>query len=124
MAEKILIVDDSVSMRQMTNMILAGAGYEVVQAVDGKDGLAKMSADIKVVITDYNMPNMNGIEFIKAVRSGAVNKSVPILMVTTESEDSKKQEGKSAGATGWITKPFDKDTLLQTIKKVAGSLDF
>ncbi len=67
---------------------------------------------------------MNGIEFIKAVRSGAVNKSVPILMVTTESEDSKKQEGKSAGATGWITKPFDKDTLLQTIKKVAGSLDF
>ena len=124
MAEKILIVDDSVSMRQMTNMILAGAGYEVVQAVDGKDGLDKMSADIKVVITDYNMPNMNGIEFIKAVRSGAVNKSVPILMVTTESEDSKKQEGKSAGATGWITKPFDKDTLLQTIKKVAGSLDF
>ncbi|MCA1753768.1 MAG: response regulator [Spirochaeta sp.] len=124
MAEKILIVDDSVSMRQMTNMILGGAGYEVVQAVDGKDGLAKMSADIKVVITDYNMPNMNGIEFIKAVRSGAVNKSVPILMVTTESEDSKKQEGKNAGATGWITKPFDKDTLLQTIKKVAGSLDF
>ncbi|MFN2312121.1 MAG: response regulator [Spirochaetia bacterium] len=124
MAEKILIVDDSVSMRQMTNMILGGAGYEVVQAVDGKDGLAKMSADIKVVITDYNMPNMNGIEFIKAVRSGAVNKSVPILMVTTESEDSKKQEGKNAGATGWITKPFDKDTLLQTINKVAGSLDF
>jgi len=124
MAEKILIVDDSVSMRQMTNMILGGAGYEVVQAVDGKDGLAKMSADIKVVISDYNMPNMNGIEFIKAVRSGTVNKSVPILMVTTESEDSKKQEGKSAGATGWITKPFDKDTLLQTIKKVAGSLDF
>ncbi|TVR92687.1 MAG: response regulator [Spirochaetaceae bacterium] len=124
MADKILIVDDSVSMRQMTNMILGGAGYEVVQAVDGKDGLAKMSTDIKVVITDYNMPNMNGIEFIKAVRSGTVNKSVPILMVTTESEDSKKQEGKSAGATGWITKPFDKDTLLQTIKKVADPLGF
>lgn len=124
MADKILIVDDSVSMRQMTNMILSGAGYEVVQAVDGQDGVAKMSADIKVVITDYNMPNMNGIEFIKAVRSGAVNKSVPILMVTTESEDAKKQEGKSAGATGWITKPFDKDTLLQTINKVANPLTF
>ncbi len=124
MADKILIVDDSVSMRQMTNMILSGAGYEVVQAVDGKDGVAKMSADIKVVITDYNMPNMNGIEFIRAVRSGTVNKSVPILMVTTESEDSKKQEGKNAGATGWITKPFDKDTLLQTIHKVANPLAF
>ncbi len=124
MADKILIVDDSVSMRQMTNMILSGAGYEVVQAVDGKDGLDKMSADIKVIITDYNMPNMNGIEFIKAVRTGTVNKSVPILMVTTESENEKKQEGKSAGATGWITKPFDKDTLLQTIKKVADPLGF
>lgn len=124
MADKILIVDDSVSMRQMTNMILSSAGYEVVQAVDGQDGVAKMSADIKVVITDYNMPNMNGIEFIKAVRSGTVNKSVPILMVTTESEDAKKQEGKSAGATGWITKPFDKDTLLQTINKVANPLSF
>jgi len=124
MADKILIVDDSVSMRQMINMILSGAGYEVVQAVDGKDGVAKMSADIKVIITDYNMPNMNGIEFIKAVRSGTVNKSVPILMVTTESEDGKKQEGKSAGATGWITKPFDKDTLLQTIHKVANPLAF
>lgn len=124
MADKILIVDDSISMRQMTNMILSSAGYEVVQAVDGQDGVAKMSADIKVVITDYNMPNMNGIEFIKAVRSGTVNKSVPILMVTTESEDAKKQEGKSAGATGWITKPFDKDTLLQTINKVANPLAF
>lgn len=108
----------------MTNMILSGAGYEVVQAVDGKDGLEKLSADLKVIITDYNMPNMNGIEFIKAVRSGMVNKSVPILMVTTESEHEKKMEGKSAGATGWITKPFDKDTLLQTIKKVADPLGF
>ncbi len=124
MGDKILVTDDSVSMRQMTSIILKQAGYEVVEAVDGADALEKLNEDIKVLITDYNMPNMNGIELIKAVRSGSVNKSIPILMVTTESEDAKKQEGKQAGATGWITKPFDKDTLIGTLKKVSDTVEF
>jgi two-component system chemotaxis response regulator CheY len=124
MGDKILVTDDSVSMRQMTSIILKQAGYEVIEAVDGTDALEKLNEDIKVLITDYNMPNMNGIELIKAVRSGSVNKSIPILMVTTESEDAKKQEGKQAGATGWITKPFDKETLVGTLKKIADTVEF
>mgnify|MGYP006304325255 CR=1 FL=1 len=124
MVNKVLLVDDSVSMRQMTSIILKQAGYEVMEAVDGKDALEKFSDEIGVLITDYNMPNMNGIDLIKSVRGGEVNKSVPILMITTESEDEKKMEGKKAGATGWITKPFDKDTLLSTLKKVSDTVNF
>lgn len=124
MPDRVLIVDDSVSMRQMTGIILSSAGYEVVQAEDGNDGLSKLTEDIRVVLTDYNMPTMNGLEFIRAVRSGTVNKSVPIIMVTTESEDDKKRAGKEAGATGWITKPFQKETLLAAVKKVAARIEF
>lgn len=124
MGEKIMVVDDSVSMRQMTGIILTQAGYEIVQAVDGNEALEKFDDSIDLLITDYNMPNMNGIELIKSVRNGNVNKAVPILMVTTESEDEKKMEGKEAGATGWITKPFDKDLLLNTIKKITQAVEF
>lgn len=124
MADKVLIVDDSVSMRQMETLILKAGGYEVVEAADGKQGIEKLTEDITVVITDYNMPVMNGIEFIEAVRDGSVNKSVPILIVTTESEAEKKQEGKRAGATGWLTKPFEQDQLLRAIKKVASPAEF
>ncbi|TVQ27711.1 MAG: response regulator [Spirochaetaceae bacterium] len=124
MADKVLIVDDSVSMRQMESLILKAGGYEVVEAANGKEGVARLTDDIKVVITDYNMPEMNGIEFIEAVRGGTVNRSVPILMVTTESEAEKKQEGKRAGATGWLTKPFEQDQLLRAIRKVAAPADF
>jgi two-component system chemotaxis response regulator CheY len=123
-AETILIVDDSVSMRQMTSIILKNAGYTVEQAADGEEGLSKVSDDISLVITDYNMPGMNGIELIKKIRAGSTNKAVPILMLTTESEESKKNEGKNAGATGWLTKPFDKEKLLSTIKKIMGSVSF
>lgn len=124
MADKVLIVDDSVSMRQMETLILKAGGYEVVEAADGKEGIEKLTDDVTVVITDYNMPVMNGIEFIEAVRDGSVNKSVPILIVTTESEAGKKQEGKRAGATGWLTKPFEQDQLLRAIKKVASPAEF
>ncbi|MFP4383289.1 MAG: response regulator [Spirochaetia bacterium] len=124
MGEKIMVVDDSVSMRQMTGIILTQAGYETVQAADGNEALEKFDDSIKLLITDYNMPNMNGIELIKSIRNGNVNKAVPILMVTTESEDEKKMEGKEAGATGWITKPFDKDLLLNTIKKITQAVEF
>ncbi len=124
MAGRILIVDDSVSMRQMTSIILKGAGYTVIEAVDGNDGLEKLDSTIDLVITDYNMPNKNGIELIHDIRKGNVNKSVPILILTTESEQSKKEQGKQAGATGWVTKPFDKTSLLQVIKKVTTNLEF
>ncbi len=124
MADKILIVDDSVSMRQMEKIILTQAGYEVIEASDGEQALSALTPDVKAVVTDYNMPNMTGVEFIKAVRQGNVHKSVPILMVTTESEQDKKQEGKAAGATGWLTKPFEQEQLVNAIRKISESVQF
>ncbi|MFP4374615.1 MAG: response regulator [Spirochaetaceae bacterium] len=124
MPKKVLFVDDSVSMRQMTSLILSGAGYEVVQAAHGTEALEKLSPDVDLVITDFNMPGMNGVEFIRAVRGGEVARSVPILMLTTESEEAKKQEGREAGATAWMTKPFDREGLLATVKKITDSVDF
>lgn len=124
MSKKILYIDDSVSMRQMTSLILGGAGYEVVQATNGAEGLEKLSPDIDLVITDFNMPGMNGIEVIRSIREGDAARSVPILMLTTESEAEKKQQGREAGATAWMTKPFDKEGLLATVKKITDSVDF
>lgn len=120
MSKKILIADDSSSMRQMINFTLSEEGYEVLESVDGEDAFSKFAADVNLVITDLNMPKMNGIDLIKRIRSGTINKFLPIIMLTTESEPSKKEEGKSAGATAWIVKPFTPENLLQTIKKVAG----
>ena len=120
MGKIISTVDDSASIRQMVTFTLKGAGYDVIEAVDGVDGLAKMgsSADIGMVITDLNMPNLDGIGFIKKVRANPKTKFVPIVMLTTESQAEKKQAGKSAGATGWIVKPFKPDQLLGVVKKV------
>jgi two-component system chemotaxis response regulator CheY len=118
MSQTIMTVDDSASVRQMVNFTLSNAGYNVVEAVDGKDALGKLNADVKMIITDLNMPNMDGITFIKNVRQNASFKFVPIVMLTTESQATKKQEGKSAGATGWIVKPFKPDQLLSVVKKV------
>ncbi|HEX2956837.1 MAG TPA: response regulator [Chitinispirillaceae bacterium] len=120
MGKKVLIADDSTSMRQMIEFTLSDAGYTVVQSVDGEDAVSKFAADVNLVITDLNMPKMNGIDLIKRIRGGAVNKFLPIIMLTTESEQAKKDEGKTAGATAWIVKPFTPDNLLDTIKKVIG----
>lgn len=120
MAKKILIADDSSSMRTMVSYTLTEAGYEVVAAVDGEDALSKFNSEIKVVVTDLNMPKLNGIELIKKIRSGIVNRFLPIIMLTTESEVTKKEEGKRAGATAWIVKPFMPKDLIETVKKVAG----
>ncbi len=121
MAVKILAVDDSASMRQMVTFTLKGAGYEVEEAADGKEGLDKAkSSKFDLVISDVNMPVMDGIALIKELRTLPDYKFTPILMLTTESTSDKKQEGKSAGATGWIVKPFNPDQLLETIKKVVG----
>jgi two-component system chemotaxis response regulator CheY len=119
MGKRIMTVDDSASVRQMVAFTLKEAGYEVVEAVDGKDALTKLQASqVHMVITDLNMPNLDGIGLIKGVRANAAYKFIPIIMLTTESQDTKKQEGKSAGATGWIVKPFKPEQLITVIKKV------
>ena len=117
MSKKIMTADDSASMRQMVSMTLKQEGYDVVEAVDGKDALSKING-INMLITDLNMPNMDGLELIRQVRSKPEFKFIPIVMLTTESQDGKKAEGKAAGATGWIVKPFNPDQLLAVVKKV------
>ena len=116
---KILAVDDSASMRQMVSFTLKGAGHEVLEATDGVEalGLAK-KGPVDLVISDVNMPNMDGISLIGELRKLDSYKYTPILMLTTESSGDKKTEGKAAGATGWIVKPFNPDQLISTIKKV------
>jgi len=117
----ILTVDDSTSMRQMVFFTLTHAGYEVAEAADGVEGLDKAkSSRFNLVITDVNMPNMDGITLVKELRSIPSYKFTPILLLTTESGADKKKQGREAGATGWLVKPFDPDQLLNTIKKVLG----
>lgn len=117
--KRILSVDDSASMRAMVSFTLKSQGYHVEEAVDGVDGLNKAKAGaFDLIISDVNMPNMNGIEFISHVRKLDKFKFTPILMLTTESGLDKKQEGKAAGATGWIVKPFDPQKLTAVVAKV------
>ena len=121
MGKIIMTVDDSASVRQMVGFTLREAGYQVVEAVDGQDALTKLNGSaVDMLITDLNMPNMDGIDLIRGVRAGSSNKFIPIIMLTTESQPAKKQEGKAAGATGWIVKPFKPDQLLAVVKKVLG----
>jgi len=121
-SKTILAVDDSASVRQMVSLTLQSAGYRVVEAVDGVDGYAKATSnEIHVVLTDLNMPNMNGIEFIKKYRTHPSSKGIPIVFLTTESDDGLKQEAKAAGASAWMVKPFQQDQLLALMKKVAGA---
>ncbi|ASP40593.1 response regulator [Bacterioplanes sanyensis] len=117
----ILAVDDSASMRQMVIFTLRGAGYDVTEASDGKEALeCAQKQKYDLVLSDVNMPNMNGIELVKALRELADYKFVPVLMLTTESTGDMKMQGKQAGATGWIVKPFNPDQLLSTIRRVLG----
>lgn len=121
MAKTILVVDDSNAIRQSVSFILEQAGFAVVQASDGLDGLSKLnSQQFNLIISDVNMPNMDGIAFTKKVREHASHKFTPVIMLTTESQSSKMEEGKAAGATGWIVKPFDADKLLAVAKKLIG----
>src|ERR1039458_3113160 len=122
MAKVILTVDDSSSVRQMVKFTLADAGYTVIEAVDGNDALAKLAQPVNLVITDLNMPNLDGIGLIRRVRALPACKGVPIIMLTTESQESRKLEGKAAGATGWIVKPFATQQLLAVVKRVLGLL--
>jgi len=119
MSKTIMTVDDSKSVRQMVSFTLQQAGFQVMEAEDGADALRKLNdGKVNMVITDLNMPNMNGIELTRALRADANHKFVPIILLTTESQDAKKQEGRAAGATGWIVKPFNPEQLLAVVNKV------
>ncbi len=119
MSKMALVVDDSTSMRQMVAFTLQQAGFQVIEGADGHDALGKVNGkSVNLVVTDLNMPVMDGITLIKELRKLPNFKFTPILMLTTESQDSKKQEGKTAGATGWLVKPFNPDQLLGVVAKV------
>jgi two-component system chemotaxis response regulator CheY len=121
MAKRILTIDDSKTMRDMLMLTLSDAGYDVIQAVDGEDGVnvLKGGERVDVVITDINMPKMDGYEVIRQLRKDPANKTLPILVLTTESDTDKRGIAREAGATGWMVKPFDPDRLVQTIRKVS-----
>ncbi len=116
----ILAVDDSASMRAVVRFTLEGAGYKALEASDGQDALTKITQDVKLVLTDLNMPRMDGIELVKAIRADSQFRGLPIVMLTTESQESRKQAGRAAGATAWIVKPFKPEQLLAVVKKVLG----
>jgi two-component system chemotaxis response regulator CheY len=119
MPSRILTVDDSATMRQMVKMTLIPAGFEVVEAEDGSIGLQKAIAEtFDMVLSDINMPVMTGLELLRNLRKLAQYKFTPIVLVTTESQLEKKAEGKAAGATGWIVKPFEPEQLLAVVTKV------
>jgi len=121
MSKTILTVDDSASMRQMVKLALAGAGYQVIEAGDGREGLDKaQGGGISMVLTDLNMPVMDGLTLIRELRKLPTCKGVPIIFLTTESDEAKKAEAKAAGATAWIVKPFKADQLVGVVKKVLG----
>ena len=120
-SRKILAVDDSVSIRKSISFILGQENFEVEEAENGADGLAKATADkFGLIITDINMPIMDGIQFIKELRNTTEHKFTPIIVLTTENQESKMQEGKAAGATGWIVKPFSSEKLIAVVKKIIG----
>lgn len=121
MSKKVLTVDDSPSVRQMVKLTLLGAGYEVEEAADGAEALSKAKAGrLDMVVTDLNMPVMDGLQLIRSLRQMPDYRGVPILFLTTESDAARKQEAKAAGATGWITKPFQQAQFAAVVKKVLG----
>lgn len=119
MAKTVMIVDDSSSLRQVVSMALKGAGYETIEACDGKDALAKLTGDkIHLIISDVNMPNMDGITFVKEVKKHPKYKFTPVIMLTTESQEGKKAEGQAAGAKAWVVKPFQPQQMLAAVAKL------
>jgi two-component system, chemotaxis family, chemotaxis protein CheY len=119
MPRTVLVVDDSITIRQMVSFTLREAGFSVVEASDGQEALERLAAQrMDLIITDLNMPRLDGIGLIRTLRGRPASKHTPVLMLTTESQESKRQEGRSAGATAWMVKPFHPDKLLQVIGKV------
>lgn len=120
MAKTILIVDDSTSLRNVVNIALTRAGYQVIEACDGKDGLAKLNSGQKInlIISDVNMPNMDGITFVKELKKLPLYKFTPVIMLTTEDQDDKIKQGQMAGAKAWMVKPFKPDQMLNAVSKL------
>jgi len=119
MAKTILIVDDSASLRQVVSIALKGAGYEVIEACDGRDALGKLNGvKVNLIISDVNMPNMDGITMVKEVKKMPAYKFTPIIMLTTENQDGMKQAGKEAGAKAWVVKPFKPQQMLDAVSKL------
>ncbi|AKT32516.1 response regulator [Pseudomonas syringae pv. actinidiae] len=119
MAKSVLVVDDSSSVRQVVGIALKSAGYDVIEACDGKDALNKLTGQkVHLIISDVNMPNMDGITFVKEVKKLASYKFTPIIMLTTESQESKKAEGQAAGAKAWVVKPFQPAQMLAAVSKL------
>ena len=119
MAKTIMIVDDSASLRQVVGIALRGAGYDVLEASDGKDALGKLKGQkVHLMISDVNMPNMDGISFVKAIKQIPAYKFTPVVMLTTESQDAKKKEGQEAGAKAWVLKPFKPEQMIGVVQKL------
>ena len=119
MAKLILIVDDSASLRQVVSIALKGAGYEVIEACDGKDALSKLDGrKVNLIISDVNMPNMDGITLLKEVKKLPDYKFTPIIMLTTENQESMKVQGKEAGAKAWVVKPFQPEQMMAAVAKL------
>ena len=119
MAKTIMVIDDSASLRQVVGIALKGAGYDVVEAMDGMDALSKLKGQkINLVVCDVNMPNMDGITFVKEIKQLPNYKFTPVIMLTTESQENKKKEGQAAGAKAWVVKPFKPEVLLGAVAKL------
>jgi len=119
MAKLIMIVDDSASMRRVVSIALKGAGYDVLEGVDGKDALSKLKGQkVHLIISDVNMPVMDGIAFLKAVKAMPTYKFTPVIMLTTESAEEKKREGQAAGARAWVVKPFQPEQLVNAVQRL------
>jgi two-component system chemotaxis response regulator CheY len=118
-AKTIMVVDDSLAIRQVVSIALKGAGYDVIEGCDGRDALSKLTGQkVHLIISDVNMPNMDGISFVKAVKQLPNDKFTPIIMLTTESQEVKKQEGQAAGAKAWVVKPFKPEQMLGAVAKL------
>ena len=119
MAKTIMVVDDSASLRQVVSIALKGAGYDIIEASDGKDGLSKLTGQkVHLIVSDVNMPNMDGITMVKEIKQNPAYKFTPVIMLTTESQESKKTEGKAAGVKAWMVKPFKPDQMLAAVSKL------
>ena len=122
MAKTIMVVDDSASLRQVVSIALKGAGYDVIEACDGKDALTKLGGQkVHLIISDVNMPNMDGLSFVKAAKQMPEYKFTPVIMLTTEASEEKKQEGQAAGAKAWVVKPFQPAQMLAAVAKLVAA---